>query len=122
MDPENWLSAIGNAGRLFIESIPDAFWLAYSWAKDWQGLLGGMFLLVAAWIFSRGSLRAARIRAAAMVRSAEIAAKLPPAVDMSFSPAKMAARAQPVPSQPISPETELRQRVEQLRSLIRSAM
>src|SRR5476651_452446 len=107
MDVGSWLSHIGYAGRLFIESIPDATWLAYSWAKDWQGLLGGLFLLIAAWIFSQSTLRAARIRAAAMVRSAEIAARTGTKVGMPTASAQAAASVEPVARHPISPEHEL---------------
>src|SRR6185295_16245246 len=122
MSEGNWLSGIFHAGRLFIESIPEASWLAYSWARDWQGLLAGLLLLLAAWIFSQGTLRAARIRAAAMIRSAEIAASAPPPVGMHPSLAQTAARVDLVRQEAVSPQAELLQRVEQLRSLIRSAM
>jgi hypothetical protein len=122
MDAGSWFSRIGYAGRLFVESIPDASWLAYSWAKDWQGLLGGLFLLCAAWIFSQSSLRAARIRAAAMVRSAEIAARAGMHADLPPASAQAAIRVEPAARHPVSPENTLTQKVEQLRSLIRSAM
>ncbi len=125
MDAGNWLSDVGNAGRLFLESIPDAVWLVYSWARDWQGLLGGMLLVAAAWIFSQNSLRSARIRAAAMIRSAEIAANAG-STSATHSPvgaaAHRATRVEPTVPSPISPEKELIRRVEHMRSLIRSAM
>jgi len=120
MNEGSWLSGIIHAGRLFFESVPEATWLAYEWAREWQGLLGGLLLVLAAWIFARGSMRAARIRAAALIRSAEIAATTP--LSMTAQPAPIAARAEPVRQEPASPQSELLQRVEQLRSLIRSAM
>ena len=118
MDAGNWLSAIGHAGQLIVESVPQAFWFAYYWARDWQGLLGGLLLVIAAWIFSRGTLHATRIRAAALIRSAQISSGLP--LD---APAHLAS-APPVekPRPKLSPMGELVQKTEQLRSLIRSAM
>jgi hypothetical protein len=119
MNVEEWLSDIGHAGRLFFESIPQALWLAYAWAKEWQSLLAGVLLLVAARIFAQGSMRAARIRATGMIRSAQIAAGTAPGIDArpsSLAVSQMTSRA------PISAETELLKRLEQLRSLIRSAM
>lgn len=117
----SWLSDVGNAGTLFLESIPDAISLAYAWAKDWQGLLAGMLLFGAAWKISRSTLRAARIRATAMVRSAEIAARASHQADPH---AVVAAMVQPSMSKapPQSPENELVRKVEHMRSLIRSAM
>lgn len=124
MGAGSWLADIGHAVRLFVESVPYAVWLAYSWAKEWQGLLGGLLLVAAAWIFTQGSLRTARIRAASIVRSAEIAARGQPVA--ATTPPN--AQAQPdvptrsEPLQPLSLESELIKKVEQLRSLIRSAM
>jgi hypothetical protein len=124
MGAGSWLADIGHAVRLFVESIPYAIWLAYSWAKEWQGLLGGMLLVVAAWIFTQGSLRTARIRAATIARSAEIAARGPPIA--ASAPAVAQPKPEPKtrtePPQPLSLESELIRKVEQLRSLIRSAM
>ena len=126
MGAGSWLADIGHAVRLFVDSVPYAIWLAYSWAKEWQGLLGGLLLVVAAWIFTQGSLRTARIRAASIVRSAEIAARgqpLPaPAPARSVAQATPEPQARTEPPQPLSLESELTRRVEQLRSLIRSAM
>jgi len=126
MGAGSWLADIGHAVRLFVDSIPYAVWLAYSWAKEWQGLLGGLLLVAAAWIFTQGSLRTARIRAASIVRSAEIAARgqpvAMPAPARAVAKAKPEAQATPEPPEPLSLESELMRKVEQLRSLIRSAM
>ena len=119
MNVEEWLRNMAHGGRLFFESVPEALWLAYSWAKEWQGLLAGVLLLVAARIFSQGSLRAARIRATAMIRSAQIAAGTAPSIDVRSS---SLAESAVISRVPISAETELLKRLEQLRSLIRSAM
>ena len=42
----------------------DKLYLAYDWAKEWQILLAGLLVLVAAVIFAWASLRAAKIGAA----------------------------------------------------------
>ncbi|HUO91735.1 MAG TPA: hypothetical protein VMU22_02385 [Rhizomicrobium sp.] len=116
------LESIGNAIRLFIETIPDAFWLTYYWVKDWQSLVGALILVLAARIFSQGALRAARIRATGMIRAAQITAGVPIPQEARPVPAAVPApKPEPV-RPPVSAETDLIQRVEQLRSLIRSAM
>jgi hypothetical protein len=122
MDSANWMSDIGHAALLFIEAIPDAFWLAYAWAKDWQVLLTGLLVIVAAEFVSLGRVRAARINASAMIRSAQIAAGAAPNLDLPSAVAKPTARPDAAPPRPASPESELLQKLEQLRSLIRSAM
>ena len=122
MDSANWLTAIGQSGRLFVQSLPDAFWLSYYWARDWQILLGGLLVLVAAQIFVRGSLRSARIQAAAAVRAAQIAAGVVPSRDARLGGATSSEVQAREPTVSISAEHELQRKIEQLRSLIRSAM
>lgn len=124
MDSANWMMAIGDAVRLFVQSIPDAVWLAYEWAKDWQIVLGGVAILIAAQIFAQGSVRSARIRAAASVRAAQIAAGLLPKAEESSSaldaPPLIAPTFRSSPSPPV--EQDLSHKLDQLRSYIRSAM
>lgn len=121
MDSANWLTAIGQSARLFVNSIPDAFWLAYYWAKDWQIFLSGAFILIAAQIFVRGSVRSARIQAAAAVRAAQITAGVRPSRDGQLeADASSGAAARQLP--PISAEHEVLRKIERLRSLIRSAL
>lgn len=122
MDSANWLTAIGQSGRLIIQSLPDAFWLAYYWAKDWQIFLGGVLVLIAAQIFVRGSLRAARIQATAAVRAAQIAAGVIPSRGEQLGSAIVTKTAVGQPTPSISAEHDLLGKIEQLRSLIRSSM
>jgi len=122
MDSANWLSALVQAAHLFVQSIPDAFWLSYYWAREWQALLGGLLLVLAARIFAIGTIRAARIRSAATIRAAQIAAGVAAQHDER---ADVALSAPPVATSPrpaASREQDLVQKIEQLRSLIRSAM
>lgn len=131
MDSANWLSGLVQAAHLFVQSIPDAFWLAYYWAREWQTLLGGLLLVVAARTFAHGTIRAARIRSAAMVRAAQITSATTSSHDERSHGAAALGRAPAIPS-PItspamappvnSPAQELLAKIEQLRSLIRSAM
>jgi hypothetical protein len=120
MDPANWLSALVQAGHLFVQSIPEAFWLAYYWAREWQALLGGLLLVLAARIFALGAIRAARIRSAATIRAAQIEAGVAPHRD-EVTDAPRSASPTP-PDRAIPREHDLVQKIEQLRSLIRSAM
>lgn len=121
MDVGAFLSGMGRTAWLFIDAIPDALWIAYGWAKEWQTLLTGVLLLIAARTFSQGSVRTARIRATAMVRAAQIQAGEKP--DLVFRPkaSLQSANFEP-PASPDSPEIALVQKIEELRSLIRSAM
>jgi hypothetical protein len=124
MDSANWLTELDQTGRAFIQSIPDVFWLAYYWAKDWQIFLGGTLVLIAAQIYAQASIRAARIRAAASVRAAQIATGAVPGQDARLEPSF--SQATPTlprrQSPPYSIDRDLAHKLEQLRSLIRSAM
>jgi len=108
--------------RLFAESVPEAIGLAYAWAKEWQGLLGGLLFVASAWILARAGVRVTRIRAAAMVRSAEIAARGPGAPKPVAAPAPVVAQAVAESPPVLSPQSELFKKLEQLRRLIRSAL
>ncbi len=121
MSVGEFLSDIGHAGRLFLDTIPVALGMAYAWAKEWQTLLTGVLLLIAARILSQASARAARIRATAMIRSAQIQAGETPNLEFRPKPVMPSVRVEPPPP-PVSAEIALAQKVEKLRSLIRSAM
>jgi hypothetical protein len=95
-------------GRVYIDW--DRLYLAYDWAKEWQILLAGLLVLVAAVIFAWASLRAAKIGAA---RSD---AKAKAQLDLRSAPAPAGS------SLPAAASPELLLSLEQLRSLIRSAL
>jgi hypothetical protein len=124
MDSANWLTGLGQAGRFVVQSIPDVFWLAYYWAREWQVFLGGTLVLVAAQIYAQASVRSARIRAAASVRAAQIATGAMPVPEERQEPsfAQSSAMVPQRVSPPHSVERDLAHKLEQLRSLIRSAM
>lgn len=107
-----------------MQSIPNALWLAYSWAKDWQVFLGGTFILIAAQIYAQASVRSARIRAAASVRAAQIATGAVPLAEERPAPSfsQTSTFLPQEPSRPPAVERDLGHKLEQLRSLIRSAM
>ena len=88
----------------------DRLYLAYDWAKEWQILLAGLLVLVAAMIFAWATIRAAKIR------SAKSDPKAKAQLDLRLEPAPVTAPLQAAAS------PELLGGLEQLRSLIRSAL
>jgi hypothetical protein len=124
MDSANGVTEFAQMGRFLLQSIPGAFWLAYNWARDWQVFLGGALVLIAAQIYAQASVRAARIRAAASVRAAQIATGTVPIQNERTEPtfSQTSAMLAPRPPQPRTTEVDLAHKIEQLRSLIRSAM
>jgi len=89
----------------------DKLYLAYDWAKEWQILLAGLLVFLAALIFARATIKAAKMGSSARR----------PQPDLRLAPTP------PAPSS-AGPETstvastELISTLEQLRSLIRSAL
>ena len=88
----------------------DKFYLAYDWAKEWQILLAGLLVLAAAAIFAWATIRAAKIGAARPDTKAKTQ------LDLRLAPATAGASA------PVAASPELLNGLEQLRSLIRSAL
>ncbi len=88
----------------------DKFYLAYDWAKEWQILLAGLLVLAAAAIFAWATIRAAKIAAARSDTKAKAQ------LDLRLAPAPAGASA------PAAASPELLNGLEQLRSLIRSAL
>lgn len=85
-------------------------YLAYDWAKEWQILLAGLLVLVAAVIFAWATVRAAKIG------SAKSGAKTRAQPDLRLASAPAG------PSLPSAGAAEFLNSLEQLRSLIRSAL
>jgi hypothetical protein len=79
-------------------------------------------LVIATRIFALGTLRAARIRSAATIRAAQITAGVVPHHDERAEGALSGPPLATSPGPAISREHDLIQKIEQLRSLIRSAM
>jgi hypothetical protein len=121
MDSANWMTGLGQALRFAVQSIPDAFWLIYYWAREWQVFLGGTLILIAAQIYAQATVRAARIRAAASVRAAQVATGAMAASEERLEPSFAPTSAMVLQRQP-PPERDLAHKLEQLRSLVRSAM
>ena len=93
-----------------MDALPDTLYSAYLWAKEWQTLLAGLLVVVAALIVARATLRAAEINSAARARS--------DARDRSLPDLRQSARPAGAPAV----STELIGTLEQLRSMIRSAL
>lgn len=112
----------------------NAFQLAYGWAKEWQILLSGVLVLLAALIVAKAMRKTAPSRKPASqpapagqtesdlrksAKAQETAANQP-AADRRRSPRQSVAPA-PLAAEPASP-SELAANLEQLRSFIRSAL
>ena len=121
MDVADFFSNMLRGVWLFMGAVPEALRLAYDWAREWQTLLTGVLLIIAARILAQGSVRAARIRATAMIRSAQLGPEATPSSgsrpkDFANELSEGRRKAQ------LSPQELLLEQVEQLRRLVRSAM
>jgi hypothetical protein len=101
-----WLNEL--FGEQTLDAISAALISAYGWAKEWQILLAGLLVLVAALIVARA------IRRAPAARPAQRVSKSQADLDMRLAPRPMSL------AEEIS--GELVGELEQLRSLIRSAL
>jgi len=89
----------------------DKLYLAYDWAKEWQILLAGLLVFLAALIVGRATIKAAKMGSSARR----------PQPDLRLAPSPAAPGPVSPPSSAAAP-TELISTLEQLRSLIRSAL
>ena len=92
-----------------MDALQDTLYSAYVWAKEWQALLAGLLVFCAALILARATLRAAEIGALTRQRS--------DARERGAADLRQAARPGPPAVSP-----ELIGTLEQLRSMIRSAL
>src|SRR5882724_6272039 len=98
----------------------DKLYLAYDWAKEWQILLAGLLVFFAALIFAWAIIRAAKMGAAARAVRPQSDLRLAPG---SISSPASGSAPRPAASQvPAGQSSELISILEQLRSLIRSAL
>ncbi|MEO8300273.1 MAG: hypothetical protein ABI608_00695 [Rhizomicrobium sp.] len=91
----------------------DKLYLAYDWAKEWQVLLAGLLVLLAALIIAWATIRAAKMGATSRPESKSRS-------DLRREPTP--ASSPPGPSVSTATSGELISSLEQLRSLIRSAL
>ena len=105
-----WFDELYGAGQQALDVTWNALVLASAWAKEWQSLLAGLLVVLAAMIVARAILKAASMRPAQAVSG-----KNQPKLDL-----RQAAKPTGVPAQGAS--QELIGNLEQLRSLIRSAL
>lgn len=91
----------------------DKLYLAYDWAKEWQILLAGLLVVVAAVIIAWATVRAAKIGS----QKSDTKPRTQP--DLRLAPAPAASDG---PSPPAAASPEILNSLEQLRSLIRSAL
>jgi hypothetical protein len=104
---ENWFDGALNALAPFWQAIVSGLALAYEWAKAWQMLLAGVLVLGAAIIVARAIVKAAALRS-------------PVAGDRRKS--DLRADGTPFAANPAETPLELTGNLEQLRSMIRSAL
>ena len=100
----NWFSAL-TGGEQTLDAISNALILAYGWAKEWQVLLAGVLVLIAALIVARAIRRAPR-------RSQK----------KNQDQTELDLRLAQKPARPPDLSGDLAGELEQLRSLIRSAL
>ncbi|HKX36984.1 MAG TPA: hypothetical protein VJM79_10030 [Rhizorhapis sp.] len=99
----------------------DKLYLAYAWAKEWQILLAGLLVFFAALIFAWAFVRAAKLGAAARLARPQPDLRLAPN-PISNPLASSISSPAPDPATPAAQSNELIGTLEQLRSLIRSAL
>jgi hypothetical protein len=104
---ENWFDNALSALGPFWQAVVSGLALAYEWAKAWQMLLAGVLVLGAAIIVARAIARAAVLRS-------------PAAKDRRQS--DLRADGTPFAANPAETPQELTGNLEQLRSMIRSAL
>jgi hypothetical protein len=93
----------------------DSLYLAYDWAKEWQVLLAGLLVLLAALIIAWATIRAAKMGSAPRPESKARS-------DLRREPAPASSPPPSGPSVSTATSGELVSSLEQLRSLIRSAL
>lgn len=104
---ENWFDGVLNALGPFWQAVMSGLTLAYEWARAWQMLLAGLLVLLAAIIVARAIVKAAALRS--------LSPKDGPRQDLR-------ADGGPFPVNPAETPQELAGSLEQLRSMIRSAL
>lgn len=98
----------------------DKLYLAYVWAKEWQILLAGLLVFFAALIFAWAFVRAAKLGAAARLARPQPDLRLAPnPTSRPLSSPESSPASTPIPT---AQSSELIGILEQLRSLIRSAL
>ncbi|HKQ11318.1 MAG TPA: hypothetical protein VJS85_09025 [Rhizomicrobium sp.] len=99
----------------------DKLYLAYVWAKEWQILLAGLLVFFAALIFAWAFVRAAKLGAAARLARPQPDLRLAPN-PISSPLSNPLTSSISSPATPAAQSSELISTLEQLRSLIRSAL
>lgn len=105
----NWLS--GLFGEQTLDAVSNALIAAYGWAKEWQVLLAGILVLMAAWIVARA------------IRKAPPRTSQKRSLDQTQLDLRLAAKPGSPPDTGLPDMSgDLVGELEQLRSLIRSAL
>lgn len=103
---ENWFAG-RFGGEQTLDAVSNALTSAYAWTREWQALLAGLLVLVGALVVARAIRKAAEARAPQQ---------------MGVEDARLDLRLEPWALAPSDRSGELVRELEQLRSLIRSAL
>jgi hypothetical protein len=121
---DGWFDELYGASRYFLDTGWNALVLAYAWAKEWQPLLAGLLVVVAALIVARAILKTSP-RALPQAGPAKNQPKLDlrrgaKSAGPSLPGSSLPSSSLPSPN-PQGASQELVGNLEQLRSLVRSA-
>jgi hypothetical protein len=108
---ESWLDELMDATQRLPDATLRALYVAYVWAREWQPLLAGLLVVIAAIIVARAIIKTTATRAP----HPRVAVKDQAQLDLRLATRSAATTSQVAPD-------ELFGNLEQLRSLIRSAM
>ena len=130
MEIPSWTEIVARAYEYLFQVLPGVVVALYEFVKDWQTLIAGLLVIVAARYFFNAMLRSSRMMAEAVIRSARLAADStrPPARAMNASANDAGAAGAaasllgsgPDPHGPA--DTNLGTRLDALRMAVRSAL
>ena len=127
MDIPSWSVLGARANEYLFQVLPAAASSVYEFAKEWQTLIAGLLVIVAARYFFNAMLRSSRMMAEAVIRSARIAADSTRAPrEEAGSPAEDPVPVAPllgaVPAPHVPAGANLGERLDALRNAVRTAL
>jgi len=116
---DGWFDELYGTSRHMLEVVVGALAFAAAWAKEWQVLLAGLLVFLAAIIVARAIVKTGAIRP---VHAASGRKQTKPDLRQAAKPASAGPQVVPPQVAPQDASQELVGNLEQLRSLIRSAL
>jgi hypothetical protein len=111
MNGNDWFGQMTNTVQHMLNSLPAASGLDYGWTQQWPPLLAGLVVVAVAGVLTREMLKGGPVRS-------DTAAE----PDIRDGDLDLRNRPAPAVPRPPSPPLDMVRRLEQLRSLIRSAL